>query len=210
MTVKGQVTVPKELRDAFGWRAGDEVEFVREKDGVKILSVKERRRGQDVVERLRQAAWELEPEAQHRPPDGDDTRASPVILVDTNVIVDIWTADPRWGRWSAEALARVAAADVLAVNPIIFAELSVGFATESQLDDALSGAGLRRLPLPYGAAWLAARAFSVYRKRGGRRTAPLPDFFIGAHAEAESLRLLTRDAARIRTYFPKVDVIAPD
>ena len=133
-----------------------------------------------------------------------------MILVDTNVIVDIWTADPEWGLWSAAALARAAAADVLAVNPIIFAELSIGFATENQLDEALSSAGLRRLPLPYRAAWIAARAFSVYRKRGGRRTAPLPDFFIGAHAQAEGLRLLTRDATRIRTYFPKVDLIAPD
>jgi predicted nucleic acid-binding protein len=133
-----------------------------------------------------------------------------LILVDTNVIVDIWTADPRWSDWSARALTRAAARDVLAVNPVIFAELSVGFASQEQLEDALSRAAFRRLALPYRAAWLAARAFSTYRKRGGLRTAPLPDFFIGAHAEAEALTLLTRDPARIRTYFSSVSLIAPE
>ena len=132
-----------------------------------------------------------------------------MILVDTNVIVDIWTADPRWSEWSADALTRAARSDALAVNPIIFAELSVGFAAQGQLEEALSDASLRRLPLPYRAAWLAARAFTTYRRRGGRRTTPLPDFFIGAHAEAESLTLLTRDPVRIRTYFPEVVLIAP-
>src|SRR2546429_431253 len=110
MTVKGQVTVPKELRDAFGWKVGDEVAFLREKDGVKFV----------------------------------------------------------------RAEARV-----------------------------------RRLALPYRAAWPAARAFTAYRKRGGKRTAPLPDFFIGAHALVEGLTLLTRDARRYRTYFPRLRLIAP-
>jgi hypothetical protein len=132
-----------------------------------------------------------------------------VILVDTNVFVDIWTSDPKWGEWSARALAAAAASDTLAVNPVIYAELSIGFTTEAALDEALADAGIRRLPLPYRAAWLAARAFAAYRKRGGARVRPLPDFFIGAHAEAEGHRLLTRDAARVRTYFPKVRLIAP-
>jgi predicted nucleic acid-binding protein len=132
-----------------------------------------------------------------------------VILVDTNIIVDIWTADARWSEWSAAALASAARSDALAINPIIFAELSIGFTTQEQLEQALADAGIRRLPLPYRAAWLAARAFTTYRRRGGRRTAPLPDFFIGGHAEAEGLRLVTRDPTRIRTYFPDVDLIAP-
>lgn len=132
-----------------------------------------------------------------------------MTLVDTNVFVDLWTDDPKWGRWSAEALARAAEAGPLAVNPIIYAELSIGFETADDLDRALSGAGVRRLPLPYGAAWLAARAFAKYRKRGGSRPRPLPDFFVGAHARAEGLTLLTRDPRRIRTYFPEVDLIAP-
>jgi predicted nucleic acid-binding protein len=132
-----------------------------------------------------------------------------LILVDTNVFVDVWTADPKWGEWSAGALARAAETDTLAVNPVIYAELSIGFETESELEQVLSGAGVRRQPLPFRAGWLAARAFAVYRRRGGQRTAPLPDFFIGAHAEAEGHVLLTRDAARIRTYFPDVRLLAP-
>ena len=133
----------------------------------------------------------------------------PRCVIDTNVFVDLWTSDPIWGDWSATALARAASRDTLAVNPVIYAELSLGFRSESELDATLAGAGIQRLPLPYAAAWLAARAFAAYRKRGGVRTVPLPDFFIGAHAAAEGLTLLTRDAARIHTYFPKVRLIAP-
>ena len=133
-----------------------------------------------------------------------------MILVDTNIFVDLWTSDPRWGDWSAEALARAAEGSVIAINPIIYAELCMGFAREQDLDRALGGAGVRRLALPYKAAWLAARAFAAYRRRGGKRSSPLPDFFIGAHALADGLSLLTRDAARYRTYFPAVRVIAPN
>ncbi len=132
-----------------------------------------------------------------------------MILVDTNVFVDIWTADTSWHAWSTAALARAADQDSIAINPVIYAELSLGFDSEGELDATLAGAGIHRLALPYPAAWLAARAFAAYRKRGGVRTAPLPDFFIGAHAAATGLTLLTRDAARIRTYFPKVKLIAP-
>lgn len=132
-----------------------------------------------------------------------------MILVDTNIFVDLWTDDARWGTWSATALAEAADTDSVAINPIIYAELSMGFAAAGELDAVLSDAGIRRLPLPYEAAWRAAQAYSDYRRRGGRRTAPLPDFFIGAHAEAAGLRLLTRDVRRIRTYFPAVELIAP-
>src|SRR5262249_49603332 len=132
-----------------------------------------------------------------------------VILVDTNVFVDLWTQDPVWGNWSATALARAAERSPLAVNPIIYAELCLGFARESLLEEALADAGGRRLPLPYRAAWPAARAFRAYRKRHGKRTAPLPDFFIGAHVLVEGLTLLTRDARRYRTYFPGARLIAP-
>jgi predicted nucleic acid-binding protein len=132
-----------------------------------------------------------------------------VILVDTNVFVDIWTADPTWGEWSAEALARAAEKGAVGVNVIIYAELCLGFRREVDLEKALAQAGILRWPLPYAAAWRAAQAFAAYRKRGGRRTAPLPDFFIGAHAQAEKLGLLTRDPARYRTYFPTVKLIIP-
>ena len=132
-----------------------------------------------------------------------------MILVDTNVFVDLWTGDPLWGGWSEKALVRAAERGPLAVNPIIYAELCLGFERESLLEEALAEAGVRRLALPYRAAWPAARAFTAYRKRGGKRTAPLPDFFIGAHVLVEGLTLLTRDARRYRTYFPRVRLIAP-
>jgi hypothetical protein len=132
-----------------------------------------------------------------------------VILVDTNVFVDIWTNDPSWSEWSSTAVAAAAEESRLAVNPIIYAELCLGFDEESELVETLRGAEVKCLPLPCRAAGPAARAFAEYRARGGSRQTPLPDFFIGAHAEAESLRLLTRDATRYRTYFPEVRIIAP-
>jgi predicted nucleic acid-binding protein len=95
------------------------------------------------------------------------------------------------------------------VNPIIYAELCLGFRREADLEGILSQAGILRWPLPYAAAWHAAQAFAAYRKKGGRRTTALPDFFIGAHAQVERLVLLTRDAARYRTYFPGVRLITP-
>lgn len=132
-----------------------------------------------------------------------------MILVDTNVFVDLWTRDAVWSEWSEEALGRAAESGPLAVNPIIYAELCLGFERESQLEGTLAAVGVRRLPLPYRAAWPAARAFAAYRKRGGKRSTPLPDFFIGAHALVEGLTLLTRDARRYRTYFPDLRLIAP-
>jgi len=93
-----------------------------------------------------------------------------LILVDTNVFVDLWTGDPVWGEWSEQALAHAASRDSLAVNPIICAELSLGFAEEAQLAHALSDVGVRRLSLPCEAAWPAARAFAAYRRRGGKRS----------------------------------------
>ncbi len=131
-----------------------------------------------------------------------------MVLVDTNVLLDIVTADPRWLAWSTEKLER-ASAEGLGINPVIYAEIAIGFQRPQELDAALDLADLRRLPLPYEAAFRAGRAFVQYRQRGGSRRAPLPDFFIGAHAEVEGFTLLTRDAARYRTYFPKLKLIAP-
>jgi hypothetical protein len=132
-----------------------------------------------------------------------------MILVDTNIFVDLWTADPEWGEWSADALARAVESGPIGINPVIYAELSLGFERESDLRRALAGGGVRRWPLPYAAAWPAARAFAGYRRRGGSRTVPLPDFFIGAHALVERLTLLTRDPRRYRTYFPRLRLISP-
>jgi predicted nucleic acid-binding protein len=132
-----------------------------------------------------------------------------ITLVDSNVILDLVTNDPTWGQWSADALSRAADESTLAINPIIFAEVSIGFATVEELEHLLPPQEFGRLELPYEAAFLAGKAFLAYRRRGGRKSAPLADFYIGAHAAVAGLRLLTRDAGRYRTYFPKLEVIAP-
>ena len=133
-----------------------------------------------------------------------------MILVDSNVLIDIWRQDPDWYDWSARSLRVCLEAGPVGINPIIYAELSLGFDTEDELRLAVQDAMLDRLPLPYEAAFPAGRAFRAYRRRGGGRAAPLPDFLIGAHAEVGGLTLLTRDVARFQTYFPDVTLITPD
>ncbi|MEA2491996.1 MAG: hypothetical protein QOH21_3788 [Acidobacteriota bacterium] len=132
-----------------------------------------------------------------------------ITLVDSNVILDLVTDDPKWGTWSAEALSRAADESALAINPLIFAELSIGFATVEELEQLLPPEEFERLELPYEAAFLAGKAFLSYRRRGGVKGAPLADFYIGAHAAVRGMRLLTRDPRRYRTYFPTVQLIAP-
>lgn len=131
------------------------------------------------------------------------------VLVDSNVLLDIATDDPKWGPWSAQALEGVAEDSLLVVNALIYSEVSIGFDTIEDLEEALPASVFRRKALPYEAAFLAGKSFLDYRRRGGRRTSPLPDFYIGAHAAISGFRLLTRDATRYRTYFPTVDLIAP-
>lgn len=132
-----------------------------------------------------------------------------MILVDSNVLIDVRTRDRRWFDWSASQLAAAADRSELAINPIIFAELSIDAEAIEAFDEELPAHLYRRLVLPYEAAFLAGRAFLSYRRRGGRRRSPLPDFFIGAHAAVSRLTLLTRDARRYRTYFPTVELISP-
>jgi predicted nucleic acid-binding protein len=132
-----------------------------------------------------------------------------VVLVDSNVILDVATEDPAWGRWSSETLARLADEAALVINPLIYAEVSVRYAAIEDLEAAVPANLFRRDPLPYEAGFLAGKAFVAYRRRGGESASPLPDFYIGAHAAVMGYRLLTRDAARYRTYFPKVELIAP-
>ena len=132
------------------------------------------------------------------------------ILVDSNVLLDTLTGDPEWLEWSSRKIAYHSVHDELCLNPLIYAELAVYFASEAELEAALPPATFVRLNLPWEAAFVAAKAFLAYRQRGGTRTAPLPDFYIGAHAECSGMPLLTRDARRYRTYFPQVRLIAPD
>lgn len=132
-----------------------------------------------------------------------------MVLVDTNVLIDVAVDDPHWGDWSADQLARARESDQLALNAIIFAELSVHFASAEQLESLLAPFRFERLHLPWEAAFVAGKAFKRYRSRGGSKSTPLPDFFIGAHAATAGLPLLTRDARRYREYFPTVRLISP-
>ena len=131
------------------------------------------------------------------------------VLVDSNVLLDIATNDPTWSDWSAATLERLGDEAVLVINALVYAEVSIGFPTIERLEAALPTDLFRRERLPYEAAFLAGKCFLEYRRSGGTKRAPLPDFYIGAHAAVAGYRLLTRDAARYRTYFPRLEVIAP-
>jgi predicted nucleic acid-binding protein len=135
--------------------------------------------------------------------------AAPATLVDSNVLLDVLTGDPQWSNWSAGALEHAADDGPLVINPVIYAEISIGFTRIEDLDEVIPAADFVRAPLPWAAAFLAGKCFQEYRRREGAKRSPLPDFFIGAHAAVAGLRLLTRDAARYRTYFPRIEVIAP-
>lgn len=133
----------------------------------------------------------------------------PGVLVDSNVLLDVLTEDPQWFPWSSSTLAQTAERAPLVINPIIYAEVSIRFARIEELDSALPPELFRREPLPWPAGFLAGKCFRAYRRRGGAKRSPLPDFFIGAHAAINQLTLLTRDAARYRTYFPRLEILAP-
>ena len=132
-----------------------------------------------------------------------------MVLVDANVLIDVLTGDPDWAVWSAAQLIEAVESDTLAVNPIVYAEVAVAYKTVRTFERALSAWPLTRLTLPYEAAWPAGQAFLRYRRGGGKRQAPMPDFYIGAHAAVADYRLLTRDAKRYREYFPKLEILAP-
>lgn len=131
------------------------------------------------------------------------------IMVDSNIILDVITEDPHWLDWSSEQLAYYAERTNLIINPIIYAEVSVKFSKIEELEIALSSDYFMRSALPWEAAFLAGKVFLKYKKRGGTKNTPLPDFFIGAHALISNYLLLTRDRARYSTYFPKLTVISP-
>jgi predicted nucleic acid-binding protein len=131
------------------------------------------------------------------------------VLVDSNVLIDVATRDPVWSEWSSKTLERVANEAVLVINPLVYAEVSVGFDTIEALDAALPADLYRREPLPYEAAFLAGKVFLAYRRAGGAKTSPLADFYIGAHAAVAGYRVLTRDPTRYRASFPTLELIAP-
>jgi predicted nucleic acid-binding protein len=131
------------------------------------------------------------------------------VLVDSNVLIDVIQEDPVWFDWSARRLRAAAEARHAVINPIIYAEVSIGFNTLESFEHAISLFGLERQPLPWEAAFLAGKAFALYRQRRGTKLSPLPDFYIAAHASIAGLTLLTRDARRYREYFPKLKLIVP-
>jgi predicted nucleic acid-binding protein len=130
-------------------------------------------------------------------------------MVDSNVILDLLTEDPVWKDWSFKALAEAADRGPLVINQVIYAEVSYRFSRMEDLEEALNPDDFVRSALPWPAAFLAGKCYRDYRQCGGVKTAPLPDFFIGAHAAVMKLRLLTRDEARYRTYFPTVELVVP-
>jgi predicted nucleic acid-binding protein len=131
-------------------------------------------------------------------------------FVDSNVLIDVASMDPAWEPWSRAALEAAHERSIVVINAIVYAELAVGYATVEALDRSLPADLYRREAVPFHAAFLAAACYRTYRQRGGSRTSTLPDFFIGAHAAVAGYRLLTRDASRYRTYFPTLEIIAPD
>ena len=131
------------------------------------------------------------------------------VLVDSNVILDVATEDPAWFQWSSETLTDWAEREILVINPIIYAEVSIGYERIEELDSVLPLDYFQRARIPWEAAFLAGKCFRRYRQRRGARRSPLPDFFIGAHAAVSDLQLMTRDVGRYRTYFPRLRLITP-
>ena len=131
------------------------------------------------------------------------------LLVDSNVLLDIFEDDPVWAQWSEEMLERYSATHILCINPVIYAEVSVGFQRIEDLEAAIIGSGVRMLEIPREALFLAGKVFVEYRRRKGAKISPLPDFFIGAHAAVEGIELITRDESRYKSCFPTVKLILP-
>lgn len=131
-------------------------------------------------------------------------------LVDANVFIDVFADDPTWRAWSRDQLVSARREGELVINPIVYAEVAGAFPTQRRLDEALGADRFRREALPWDAAFNAGRAFLTYRRAGGTKRSPLPDFYIGAHAEVRDYRLLTRDLGRYRQYFPTLTIISPE
>ncbi len=133
----------------------------------------------------------------------------PVTLVDSCVLLDVITGDKEWADWSAGQIAVAMDSGRVVINPLVYAEVSVGYETIEELEERLPASDYDREPLPYVAGFAAGKAFLRYRRSGGDKRSPMPDFYIGAHAAVCGYRLLTRDASRYRSYFPTVSIIAP-
>lgn len=141
---------------------------------------------------------------------GNPREIRPATLVDSCVLLDVITGDEQWADWSAEQIAVAMDTGRVVINPLIYAEVSVGYETVEELDELLPSSDYEREPLPYVAGFAAGKAFLRYRRGGGDKRSPMPDFYIGAHAAIAGYRLLTRDVRRYRTYFPTIDIVGPE
>jgi len=139
----------------------------------------------------------------------DPAAIRPATLVDSCVLLDVITGDEQWADWSAEQIAVALDAGRVVINPLVYAEVSVGYETVEELDELLPASDYEREPLPYLAGFAAGKAFVRHRRGGGDKRSPMPDFYLGAHAAVAGYRLLTRDVRRYRTYFPTIEIIAP-
>ena len=131
------------------------------------------------------------------------------VLVDSNIILDIFLDDPDWADWSEDVLSEYSVRAPLYINPVIYAEISIGFKKIEELEAALSKGGFQMLEIPKEALFLAGKAFLKYKRSKGLKNSPLPDFYIGAQAAVLGLELITRDTKRFHTYFPTVNIISP-
>ena len=132
------------------------------------------------------------------------------ILVDSNIILDVFLDDPNWAEWSESKLEKFSSITKLFINPVIYSEVSVGFKRIEESESALTRSGFQMLEIPKEALFLAGKAFLKYRKNRGTKRSPLPDFYIGAQAAIFDMDLITRDVTRYRTYFPTVGLISPE
>lgn len=130
-------------------------------------------------------------------------------LADSSVLLDVLTADPTWAEWSVKRLEKALAEGPVFIDPIVYAEISIGFSRIEDLEAALADSGLLWSEIPHEALFLAGKAFTRYRRSGGHKSAPLPDFLIGAHAAVSNLVLITRDPRRVRTHYPTVRLLSP-
>ncbi len=131
------------------------------------------------------------------------------ILVDSNIILDVFLDDPNWAEWSESKLVKFSSITKLFINPVVYSEVSIGFQRIEELEIALNQAGFQMLEMPKEALFLAGKAFSKYRRKKGTKRSPLPDFYIGAQAAVFGMNLITRDPSRYRTYFPTVHITSP-
>jgi predicted nucleic acid-binding protein len=131
------------------------------------------------------------------------------LMVDSNVLIDIFNKDSVWFDWSSSTIERYAEQVRFTINPIIYAEISASFKKIEELEDALPESYFTKEPIPWEAAFLAAKVFIQYRKNGGKKDSNLPDFLIGAHAAVRGIPLITRDTKHYKTYYPHIELISP-